>query len=82
MSATSAAATSNSASSSTFRRTIRASTPSYRLEILLQYLQRHDAGSGTAMLGNQLEGPVLLGRGRLVVRVLEDMLVKGLLVIV
>jgi hypothetical protein len=34
------------------------------------------------MLGNQLEGPVLLGRGRLVVRVLEDMLVKGLLVIV
>jgi hypothetical protein len=41
-------------------------------EMLLQHLQRHDAGPRTPVRGHQIEGAPLLCRSFLVVRVNED----------
>jgi len=45
-------------------------------EILLQHLQRHNAGPGTAVLCHEIEGASLLRRRRLVVRVDENVSVE------
>ncbi len=45
-------------------------------EILLQHLQRHNAGPGTPVLCHEIEGASLLRRCRLVVRVDENVSVE------
>ena len=48
----------------------------YRDEILLKYLQRHNACPRAPMLRYEIEGSTLLHRRRLVVRVDEDVRVE------